>query len=97
MSYISILPSRPPVFGLRCIRNRAIAGAMGCLALLASPVAAQTVENPPTHTASSILPKNLVSGPDFTVRQQVANDGALYIYMIDSPYGAFQAVGTARR
>ncbi len=60
------------------------------------PAAAQTVEQPPRLAASKILPANLRQGQDFKVREQVANDGLLNTYVIDSTFGSFTVVTTAR-
>ena len=57
--------------------------------------AQQPYENPPALSASRILPPELVSGPNFRVRETVQNDGYLNIYTIDSPFGTFTAVSTA--
>ncbi len=57
---------------------------------------AQTAEQPPRLAASKILPANLRQGADFKVREQVANDGLLNTYVIDSKFGTFTAVTTAR-
>jgi hypothetical protein len=46
--------------------------------------------------AASILPPELVSGPNHTVQQFVSNDGYLNIYTIDSPFGQLRAVSTTQ-
>jgi hypothetical protein len=42
------------------------------------------------------LPANLRQGPDFKVRETVTNDGVLNTYVIDSTFGTFTAVTTAK-
>jgi hypothetical protein len=69
---------------------------VGILTLsMAQPVWAQGVEQPPTLSVST-LPANLQRGTDFTTRAQVANDGLMNTYVIDSSFGSFTAVGTAK-
>ncbi|MGF1611090.1 MAG: hypothetical protein ACFCUQ_16920 [Kiloniellales bacterium] len=67
-------------------------------AVLVAPAtgAAQTYETPPTLKASEILPENLVQGPDFRVKEEVVNDGVVNTYTIDSTFGQFSAVTTAK-
>jgi hypothetical protein len=72
----------------------AVAGVLAAAPL--QPAAAQAVEQPPRLAASQILPANLRKGADFTVREQVANDGLVNTYVIDSKFGAFTAVTTAK-
>ncbi len=57
---------------------------------------AQTYEQPPILQASGMLPANLVQGPDFRVREEVVNDGLVNTYTIDSTFGQFTAVSTAK-
>ena len=72
----------------------AVAGLLALTPL--QPAVAQTVEQPPRLAASKILPANLRQGQDFKVREQVANDGLLNTYVIDSTFGTFTAVTTPR-
>ena len=65
--------------------------------ILLSSLSAATshFESPIAFSASKILPPNIVSGPNHTVRNTVGNDGFLNIYNIDSKYGPIRAVSTA--
>jgi hypothetical protein len=45
-------------------------------------------------SASRILPPELLSGPNFRVRERVTNDGFMNTYTIDSKFGTFTAVST---
>lgn len=47
----------------------------------------------PALRASELLPPELVSGPHHQVREEVASDGFLHLYVIDSPFGTFEAAG----
>ncbi|MGE0660424.1 MAG: hypothetical protein AB7O63_13070 [Reyranellaceae bacterium] len=76
---------------------------LGGLALMAAvawsatqPAAAQTVEKAAPLAASKILPPNLRQGPDFKVREQVSNDGLINTYVVESKFGTFTAVTTAK-
>ncbi|MGE0154028.1 MAG: hypothetical protein AB7R90_15540 [Reyranellaceae bacterium] len=73
-------------------------GALAMAAMLAAtqPGYAQTVEQASPLSASRILPANLRQGPDFKVREQVANDGLVNTYVIESTFGTFTAVTTAK-
>jgi hypothetical protein len=52
-------------------------------------------EQPSVTAASSLLPADVIKGPNHTVRNVVHNDGFLNIYDIDSKYGPLRAVSTA--
>jgi len=83
---MSCMPVRMPV-------------AVGVLALtlvVSAPSLSQTYEQAPRLRASEVLSQGLLQGPDYRVREEVANDGVLNIYTIDSSYGTFEAVSTAR-
>jgi len=53
-------------------------------------------ETPPTLGASHILPPALLKGPHHTVAETVLNDGYLNRYVINSTFGEFEGVTTAR-
>ncbi len=53
-------------------------------------------ETPPTLQASRILPPALLKGPHHTVTETVLNDGYLNRYVINSTFGDFEGVMTAR-
>jgi len=75
-----------------------VTAALFCALLLGSPLpaTAQQFESSATLKASHILPPELRSGPDYQVKERVINDGYMNIYKIDSKYGEFTAVSTAR-
>ncbi len=56
----------------------------------------QGFEAPPTLTASRILPADMVRGPNHTVDEQVLNDGYMNHYTIQSRFGQFEVVSTAK-
>ncbi|HEY7165987.1 MAG TPA: hypothetical protein VIB79_15570 [Candidatus Binatia bacterium] len=62
-----------------------------------SAIAAQSAayESPPVLSASKILPPELVTGPNYRVREKVINDGFMNIYTIDSSFDTFTAASTA--
>lgn len=53
-------------------------------------------EVPPTLQASQILPADLLKGPHHSVTETVVNDGYLNRYAIESTYGKFEGVMTAK-
>ncbi len=65
-----------------------------------SPVAAADVkgpfETPPTLQASQVLPPKLLKGPHHAVKETVLNDGYLNRYVIESKFGKFEGVMTAK-
>jgi len=56
---------------------------------------AQEHEFPSTFQAPSLLPKGILSGPDYRIDNTVTNDGYLNTYTIHSRYGDFKAESTA--
>lgn len=58
--------------------------------------ATQKYEQLPQLRASAFLPPNLVQGLDFRVNDKVVNDGVLNTYTIESSFGQFTAVTTAK-
>ncbi len=50
-------------------------------------------ERPPTLRASDLFPPEVIAGPHHRVREEVATDGFLRIYVVDSDYGVFEAAG----
>jgi len=59
-------------------------------------IALEKFEAAQLFNASSILPADLLSGPNHQVGSVVTNDGFLNIYTINSKYGETQAVSTAK-
>jgi hypothetical protein len=45
--------------------------------------------------ASEVLPRDLLSGPNYTVRETVRNDGFVNIYELDTQYGPLKVESTA--
>ncbi|MDH3691849.1 MAG: hypothetical protein OEU36_20605 [Gammaproteobacteria bacterium] len=56
--------------------------------------ATERYEEPPVLTASAILPKELMSGPNFQVEDKVINDGYMNTYRIKSKFATFRAPST---
>jgi hypothetical protein len=50
-------------------------------------------EEPPSFRASELLPRDLLRGPDYRVREAVGSDGFLHIYGVDSAFGHREAAG----
>lgn len=65
------------------------------LTIAVTPVLAAEYETSITLDATKILPKELLSGPNHQVDQNVINDGFLNIYTITTPKGEVTAVSTA--
>jgi len=57
--------------------------------------AAQQYESSATLKASQIVPKNLLTGPDYRIDEKVLNDGFLNHYKVNSKFGEFNAVSNA--
>lgn len=66
--------------------------AMVCL--LSGAAAAQEFETPPAESPGTILPPEMVSGPDFQVQDPVRSDGLMRRYVVQSRFGDFSAYGT---
>lgn len=66
-------------------------------ALLGFPVSSATAsadfEVPSTLNASNILPRELISGPHYQVREKVVSYGYMHNYVVDSDYGVFEVTG----
>ena len=80
------------------IKNTIFTG-LTILILVASSsqsIALEKFEAAQLFNASSILPADLLSGPNHQVGSVVTNDGFLNIYTINSKYGEIQAVSTAK-
>jgi len=45
--------------------------------------------------ASQVLSKELLSGPNYTVKETVTNDGFINLYELDTPYGSLKVESTA--
>ena len=73
--------------------NQKLVAAILTVAL--TPVLAAEYETSITLDATKILPKELLSGPNHQVDQNVINDGFLNIYTITTPKGPITAVSTA--
>lgn len=52
-------------------------------------------KTPVTLRASEILPKNLLSGPNFKVKEAVKNDGLVNTYELETNYGPLRVESTA--
>lgn len=70
---------------------------LACVALIA-PATAQntppaTFEQGVLLKASDLLPADLLRGPSYRVRDQVATDGYMAHFEIDSDFGTFEAIG----
>jgi len=78
-------------------RVRSIRIAFVAALFLGCPLAAtaQQYESPATLKASKIIPKDLLSGPDYRIDEKVLNDGFLNHYKVNSKFGEFNAVSNA--
>lgn len=57
---------------------------------------AARAESPPTLRASDVLPAALIKGEGFSVQEAVKNDGVRNHYLVDTPEGTTEVVGTQR-
>lgn len=57
--------------------------------------AAEEFQKPPiTLEASEVLPKNLLTGPNYRIKETVENDGFVNIYELETSYGPLRVEGT---
>jgi len=63
------------------------------LFLFAQAVHAQNFEVPANRRASEILPTNVISGPNYRIREEVVTYGYLHSWTVDSDFGTFQVTG----
>ena len=63
--------------------------------LLGFPQAGAAYETPSAPSASSILPRHMLAGPNYTVDPFVATDGYLYIYNLHTRFGDLRVPSTA--
>ena len=63
--------------------------------LLAAPTLALDYETPPSLAARDVATPELVRGPNHELVEPVVSDGWLNTYIIDSPFGQFEAQGHA--
>ena len=68
----------------------------GALSLAAAAEVKGPFEMPPTLRASDILPPALLKGPHHSVSETVLNDGYLNRYVMNSTFGRYEGVMTAR-
>ena len=80
------------------VMNRVLPSLLLAAALITGSAYARNVQFDEDNTlqAGRILPPELVSGPNHTVKQLVINDGYLNIYTIESPFGQLKAVSTTQ-
>ncbi len=78
---------------------RSLRGVVAVLAILAAlgsglgTARGAEYETPGTRTPSAALPAELVSGPNFKVRNPVLADGYMYQITVDSKFGTFEVTG----
>lgn len=68
---------------------------MVCGCLPAGAAVVDGFETVPDHAAGELLPASMVSGPNFHVVDPVHGDGLMEHFVIDSPFGRFDAYGRA--
>ncbi len=62
---------------------------------LVSPSRAQEFQNVPIFlSASDVLPREILSGPNYVVRETVRNDGLVNTYDIETTYGLLAVEST---
>jgi hypothetical protein len=62
--------------------------------LMQTAQAMAAYEKPPTLQAKSVLDPELIKGKNFTIKDQVRNDGLFNHYTVESKFGTFQADST---
>ena len=58
-------------------------------------IAQEPLEGPATFKPGDILPSALVTGPHYTLADQVATEGFFHEFVVQSDYGSFAATGTS--
>lgn len=61
--------------------------------MVTSATAPAKFEVPASQTASEILPRELIAGPHYKVREKVAFYGYMHNFVVDSDYGVFEVSG----
>ena len=84
------LPVSMPLSTIACMTLAVFLQGLGVPA-----IAAEKYDQPQTFKASEILPAKVLSGPNHKVDEKVFNDGYLYHYTIESPFGTTKAISTA--
>lgn len=69
---------------------------MTAFAMSARDTVAQEFEQTTVFKASQILPPTLLSGPNHKVKEVIVNDGYINRYTIESKYGSFDGVTSAK-
>jgi hypothetical protein len=65
-------------------------------AVFVSPALSQEFQKVPIILrASDVLPRELLSGPNYTVREAVKSDGLINVYEVDTSYGPIKVESTA--
>jgi len=65
-------------------------------AVFALPVFSEDFRKAPIAlSASEVLPKDLLTGPNYTVKEIVINDGLINVYEVDTIYGPLKVESTA--
>src|SRR5262245_17040929 len=76
------------------VASRAVpVGILALVALSAASVAAQ-YEQPPSFTASQVLPPNLLNSPYYGVDSRVGIENYQYVFNVNTRWGTFRIVGT---
>jgi len=66
-----------------------------CSLLSLSAGASEEFQKPPiTLEASEVLPKNLLTGPNYRIKETVKNDGLVNTYELETSYGPLSVEGT---
>lgn len=87
---------RRPLFLLFPPRGVVAATLFASMALWSGRAYSQADEPDPVLTASVLLDASQRTGPNHTVAEAVATPGNYHVFTITSPFGTFEAVGTAQ-
>jgi hypothetical protein len=74
-------------------RGQAVMVTAALMMAVACPAWAGGFEYPGVRQASQILPKNMLAGPHFKVREKVVTYGYLDHWTVDSDFGVFEVTG----
>jgi hypothetical protein len=61
---------------------------------IAGSAPAGLYEQPPSFTASEVLPASLLRGPNYTIGQRVGLDNFQYVFKVDTKWGPFTVKGS---
>jgi hypothetical protein len=82
------------IIGRLPLRGICAAAFAASLIAITGTAPAGQYEQPPSFTASQVLPSNLLHGPDYTIGQRVGLENFQYVFRVDTKWGPFTIKGS---